>query len=189
MRVLHVSDVHCATDKLRKVLSEEEYDLVVVTGDLECLSVVNALESSKAPVFAVTGNLDDPEIADVLEEMGYNLENKVKEFGGLKFAGLSGQEPRTSVEILKNYEFDVLLTHYPPKGTVDRAWNGARIGLLEVRKLVEEKQPAFVHCGHVHESKGWARLGRSLVVNAGPLRSGSYALVDYGSGRVDFKKV
>ena len=189
MRVLHVSDVHCASDKLKKVLEKEEYDVVVATGDFECLSAVYALDKAKAPVLAVTGNLDDPEVADVLEELGYSVENEVREVKGVKFAGLSGQEPRTSAEILRNLEFDVLLTHYPPKGLVDRSWSGVHIGLFEVRRLVEEKQPSFVHCGHVHESAGWAELGRSLVINAGPLRSGRYALVDYSERRADFKRV
>ncbi len=189
MKVLHVSDIHCASEKLKKVLEKEEYDLVVASGDFECLSTVYALEKSKAPVLAVTGNLDDPEIADVLEELGFSVENAVREVGGLKFAGLSGQEPRTSAEILSKLEFDVLITHYPPKGVVDRAWSGAHIGLWEVRRLVEEKQPLFVHCGHVHESKGWGTLGRSLVVNAGPLKAGSYAVIDYKSRKIDFKGV
>ncbi|NPA84723.1 MAG: metallophosphoesterase [Crenarchaeota archaeon] len=189
MRVLHVSDIHCATHKLRKVLQEEEYDVVVATGDFECLSAVNALEDARAPVLAVTGNLDDPEIADVLEELGYGVENDVREVNGFKFAGLSGQEPRTSVEILRNLSFDVLLSHYPPKGAVDRAWNGAHIGLIEVRRLIEEKEPKYVHCGHVHESQGWDFVGNSLVVNAGSLRSGNYAVVDYNEKKVHFKRV
>ncbi|ABU82369.1 metallophosphoesterase family protein [Ignicoccus hospitalis] len=188
MKVLHVSDVHCAAEKLKGVLRREEYDLVVATGDFECLSVVHALEEAKAPVLAVTGNLDDPEIADLLEELGYSVENKVREVNGKRFAGLSGQEPRTSAELLMRLEFDVLLSHYPPKGVVDKAWNGAHIGLVEVRKLVEEKSPEFVHCGHVHEARGWDALGQTLVVNPGPLKWGYYALVDYENKTVDFKR-
>lgn len=179
MRVLHVSDVHCNYKGLRKVLKEEDYDAVFATGDFECLEAVRALEEAKAKVFAVTGNLDDPRIADLLEELGMSVENKVVEFKGFKVAGISGQEPKTSVKLLMKEDFDILLSHYPPKGFVDRAWSGVHIGLPEVKELCELKAPIAIHSGHVHEARGVDKCNNTVVINPGPLRHGYYAIVRY----------
>ncbi|ALU11881.1 metallophosphoesterase [Ignicoccus islandicus DSM 13165] len=187
MKVLHVSDVHCYDELLEKVLEDEEYDLVVATGDFECLSTAEKLSKAKAKVLAVTGNSDDPQIADYLEDTGMSVENKVVTFRGLKFAGVSGQDPRTSLKKLIGEEFDVLLTHYPPKGVVDLAWTGNHIGSNSVRKLVEEKEPLVVHCGHVHEARGWDKLGRTIVINSGSLEEGWYAIIDGEKLRIIFK--
>ncbi len=179
MRVLHVSDIHCNYEGLRRVLKHEEYDIVFVTGDFECLEAVRVLEEAKTQVYAVTGNLDDPRIADLLEELGMSVENKVVEFEGFRIAGVSGQEPKTSVKLLMNKDFDVLLSHYPPKGFVDRAWSGVHIGLPEIRELCEMKKPLVIHTGHVHEARGVDKCGNTIVVNPGPLRYGYYAIVRY----------
>ncbi len=189
MRVLHVSDVHCFDELLGKVLLEEEYDLVIATGDFECLSTAEKLSEAKSKVLAVTGNLDDPQIADYLEETGMSVENRVETFRGLRFAGVSGQDPRTSVKKLRNFDFEVLLTHYPPKGVVDVAWSGNHIGSNSVRELVIEKEPMFVNCGHVHEARGWDKLGKTLVVNAGALKEGWYAVIDGKDLVILFKNV
>ncbi|UXD21419.1 metallophosphoesterase [Ignicoccus pacificus DSM 13166] len=174
---------------MRKVLNEEEYDLVVVSGDLECLSTVRALEEARSETLAVTGNLDDPQIADELERLGYSIENKVVEVGDLRFAGVSAQSIETSVNIIRKKNFDVLVSHYPPKGILDRAWSGAHIGLYEIRELLEEKRPKLALVGHVHESRGYQFFSETLVVNPGPLRDGYYAIVIADQGRVVLKRL
>jgi len=159
------------------VLENEEYEMVIATGDFQCLSTVNILSKySKTEVLAVTGNLDDPQIADELDYLGFNVENKVKVFGGITFAGVSGQSPLTSIKQLNEKDFDVLLSHYPPKGVVDRAWSGTHIGLAELKELIELKKPLLVSCGHVHESRGYDLLNGTLVVNSGALKDGYYAI-------------
>ena len=49
-------------------------------------------------------------------------------------------------------------------------------GSKAVRQLIEETQPLLSLHGHIHESKGVTRLGRTVAVNPGS---------DYGSGRLD----
>ncbi len=183
MRILHVSDIHCNTEKLVKVLKEEDYELVAATGDFSCLEAVRALEKATGHVLAVTGNCDDPWIADELERRGMSIENKVKDVSNLLFAGVSGQSVETSVRLLNDKSFDILLSHYPPKGCVDIAWSGVHIGLEEVRELVIRKEPILVLSGHVHESRGYCKLGNTLVVNAGPLMNGNYAIINIDNNK------
>jgi hypothetical protein len=47
-----------------------------------------------------------------------------------------------------------------------------------VRTFIETEQPDVAVVGHIHEGRGVERLGRTLVLNAGPLREGGYVVVD-----------
>jgi len=73
--------------------------------------------------------------------------------------------------------------HNPPFGTAtDRAYKltgdmrietaggeavQAPVGSHAVRDAIENVQPVLALCGHIHESRGTASLGRTLVVNPG----------------------
>jgi Icc-related predicted phosphoesterase len=49
------------------------------------------------------------------------------------------------------------------------------VGSTAVRELIEEYQPMLSLHGHIHESKGEARIGRTLALNSGS---------EYNSGRI-----
>jgi Icc-related predicted phosphoesterase len=49
------------------------------------------------------------------------------------------------------------------------------VGSTAVRQVIEEFQPALALHGHIHESRGWVRLGRTLALNPGS---------EYNSGRI-----
>jgi len=49
-------------------------------------------------------------------------------------------------------------------------------GSRAVRQVLEETQPVLSLHGHIHESKGVTRIGRTVAINPGS---------DYGSGRLD----
>jgi Icc-related predicted phosphoesterase len=75
----------------------------------------------------------------------------------------------------------IFCPHAPPYGTAcDRLLSGEHVGSPALRALVEREQPDFVLCGHIHESRAQDELGRTLVVNPGPIASGHYALVEIG---------
>ena len=57
---------------------------------------------------------------------------------------------------------------YPPKPVFDKGQAvmfGA--GSTAIRREVEKHQPLVHLCGHIHESRGTTRIGRTLVVNPG----------------------
>ena len=73
----------------------------------------------------------------------------------------------------------ILLAHVPPRGMgLDRTFSGAHAGSSAVRKFVEERRPALVLCGHIHEARGIEKLGPTTVVNCGHGGVGQYALVE-----------
>jgi Icc-related predicted phosphoesterase len=182
LRVLHVSDVHCAAGRLERLLERESYDLVAATGDFECPEAARVLRASRAPVVAVTGNVDSWRVAEALEELGFLVDGRVVEAAGLRVAGVGGLDPHGDAERVAaaagRRGVDVLLSHYPPRGVVDETYSGCRGGLEAVRRLAEALRPRLLLCGHIHEARGAAWLGETLVVNAGPLLEGSYAVVE-----------
>ena len=183
VRILHVSDIHCDTHRLVKVLEQEVYDFVVATGDFECVDTAEALlDKAKAPLYAVTGNMDDPSVARVLRDAGVLLDGRIATARGLTLAGVGGLDAAGSLTALKRKlgdtgGVDLLLSHHPPRGVLDKTFIGLRIGLREIRSLVAELRPRAHLFGHVHESRGMLELDGTLFVNAGPLMRGYYAVV------------
>lgn len=183
--VLHVSDIHCATDRLAGILeAAPSHDVVVASGDFECLDTVETLLSkAQAPVVAVTGNMDDTSVARRLAEAGVLVEGRYASVGGAVFGGVGGRDPRGSLDSLVRRDPPaggplVLVTHHPPKGVVDRSFLGIHAGLVELRRLDEELKPVAHLCGHIHEARGTGRVGATLVVNPGPAKRGYYAVVE-----------
>ena len=56
------------------------------------------------------------------------------------------------------------------------------MGSTAVREFIEENQPDICLCGHIHEARAMDRIGRTLVVNPGPLVQGGYVLLRSNAG-------
>ena len=60
----------------------------------------------------------------------------------------------------------------------DLASKGMHVGSGSVRSLVEEFQPLFCLCGHIHEGRGLDSIGDTQIINPGPFKEGWYAVID-----------
>jgi hypothetical protein len=85
---------------------------------------------------------------------------------------------KEAFEKISTFGQRVIVAHQPPRGILDRAFDGEATGSLGLRKFIEEFQPDLLFCAHIHEARGEARLGRTLAVNPGEMRKGLFALVD-----------
>ncbi len=183
-KLLHITDIHCNTEKLAETLSKEDYDLVVATGDFECLEPLETLEQTGAKILAVPGNMDPPHVIRRLKDLEWSVDGIKRRVNGLVFAGIGGVDPGHSTEKLVKSagkeNVDILLTHYPPKGILDKTIFGIHIGLASIRRLIETMSPRLVLAGHVHEARGVARLGNTLIINPGPLLHGYYVTIHVG---------
>lgn len=193
MLILHISDIHCANHMLKRVADTQPYDLVVATGDFECVDTAEAFLSLPYKLLAVTGNIDNAAVARRLAEAGVLLDGRVESVGGLVFAGVGGLDVASSLSRLERVlpeKVDVLLTHHPPKGVLDRTFIGLRAGLREIRELVERIRPRAHLFGHIHEARGvHGPVGGVLYVNAGPLKKGSYAILYPGLERAELRSL
>jgi uncharacterized protein len=96
------------------------------------------------------------------------------------------------VDQLESPRRSILNVHVPPwESSLDTAYEvgedlryvtkGGRphevaTGSPAVRQIIEETQPLLSLHGHIHESKGVTKIGRTVAINPGS---------DYGSGRLD----
>lgn len=196
MRILHLSDVHCDADAITRVLSAESYDLLVLSGDFECLESLEPLRGLSERAVAVTGNMDDASVRRRLLSMGLLVDGRVYEVKGLRVGGVGGIDPRADIVSLRSDlkgsgGLDVLITHHPPKGVLDRTFMGLRIGLPAIRDLATSIRPRLHLFGHVHESPGHEAYEGIVAVNPGPAYQGRYALIELEEGgvRVELKRL
>jgi len=176
-------------ERLFKSLSSTEYDLIAVTGDIECDSeAVEILKSQNKPVLFVPGNMDDIGVLKTFKQHEMSIDAEMREIGGFAFCGIGGLSFVSSLNTItsklkgRKSELEgrlVVLSHFPPRAErVDVVTTGLHAGLKELRDFILEYRPlAFLH-GHIHESPGSEVIGNTLVVNAGPLRKRCYAIVD-----------
>jgi Icc-related predicted phosphoesterase len=63
----------------------------------------------------------------------------------------------------------VLICHCPPMGTsLDRGGADRHFGSKAVLEFIQQDQPAYFFCGHIHEAEGaQERIGATLGVNVG----------------------
>ena len=87
------------------------------------------------------------------------------------------KETKRAKEILKWFnKLDILICHQPPHKTLDKVsnkygapkqWWGKHAGSKTIRKYIEEKQPRYVFCGHIHEGAGKTKIGKTEIYNLG----------------------
>lgn len=89
---------------------------------------------------------------------------------------------------------DVLISHSPPKGILDKCYNGASAGCQSLRGKVERMiagPPYLWLCGHIHEGRGSETVAfglsprETLVVNTANANSGRASRIDAGPVVID----
>lgn len=61
---------------------------------------------------------------------------------------------------------DILVTHSPAQGRLDRTEQGVAAGCPGLRELVDRARPLLHLCGHIHEGRGVLRHGATTTANA-----------------------
>ena len=104
-----------------------------------------------------------------LENSGINIENiniwgyPISDTGGVDGAFYYSSEKDS--EILKTYldkipeNIDILISHGPPKGILDKIVDGSNVGCELLREYVLNKiKPKYHLFGHIHESNGRTQI-------------------------------
>jgi len=101
-----------------------------------------------------------------------------KEYGVKDKKELDGAKKETlkAKRILKNFKnLDILVCHQPPYGYLDKTnhpsapkeWEGKHAGSKVILDYIKKEQPKYVFCGHIHESEGKTKIGKSQIYNLG----------------------
>lgn len=212
MKIIALGDVHMALEQLGKMAAElAAADLLILLGDLtnfggrrEAARVVDAARSFCPNLLAVHGNLDLPQARDYLQSARVSLHGESRRIGDLGIFGCGGSNLTpfgTPLEYTDDQLWDTLnhayshvahapqhlmVCHTPPHATrVDRLTDGRPVGSPAVRRFILEKQPGLCLTGHIHEAPGIDFLGRTKILNAGPLAAGGYIAACYEDGKLD----
>lgn len=192
MRVVIISDTH---NKLANI-TVPDGDVLIHCGDFCGYGKMDEVERfnsefAKLPhkhKIVIAGNHDFPlenqkAVATTkLTGMTY-LEDSGAEIDGVKIWGSPWQPefmnwafnlPRCGDELQRVWamipdDVDILVTHGPPYGILDRTKGGDLVGCELLRARVDEIKPR-VHCfGHIHEAYGTELNGETLFINASNL--------------------
>jgi Icc-related predicted phosphoesterase len=200
MRIYAVADIHGRSDKIaliRDITLQLNPDVLVVAGDITnytgSAGVLTQINNLPVPVLAVRGNTDLSRVENMFEYFSNisPLHLKQVTMGSTPFVGVSGCIPipfssriclnqLLVTEKLKSLikSNSVLVTHPPPRGTLDEVLGRFNAGCRSLTKLIKICQPVLMICGHIHERPGSACIGKTLVVNCALGKNHAGAMIE-----------
>ena len=208
MKFLVLSDLHGAKSELEWInpmIAEENVDYVLFLGDAVEMPSYNAQESvdmisliGSDRILAIPGNVDSPDLADVLDTVSENMHGKGKQIGDLYIAGLGGSNPTifdTPFELQEEEIFAkldpiskegmILMVHAPAYGFNDVIPSGISVGSKAILDIVKKYRPKVVFSGHIHESYGMKECDGTVFINPGSVRDGRCAIVCIDGDNID----
>lgn len=188
-RTLIFSDIHNDRPALEKLMAVEA-DAYFAAGDLVSWGrglgkMGDVMRARAGRVYVLPGNHESAkDIESFCAAFGFvNFHGATAEIGGVRFAGLGYSSPTpfhtpgeysetemaAKLEPFADWKPQVLICHAPPLGTaLDRIFDGLHGGSRAVREFIEQQQPAYFFCGHIHEAEGVViQMGATRAMNVG----------------------
>ena len=212
MKILAISDPHGDYAQIPALVRKAgSVDVVLIAGDITnfgpdrlTYDLLGLLEPLDCPVLAIPGNCDHRTILATLDaSSAVNLENAVHTIGNVTFAGIGGSNPTPFDTPFERSEDEisamlndllsradgagegriVLLSHAPPKNTLDRI-PGGNAGSEAIAGAIGKAD--LIVCGHIHEDQGTmvasAHGKETVVVNVGQASQGKSAIITIDDG-------
>jgi uncharacterized protein len=197
-------DIHEQTGQIRLIPDLDRAEAVIVSGDLTNRGRASAarriladIQKFNPRIYAQVGNMDFPEVEQLLEAQGMNIHARGMELDdgiGLMGVGYSNPTPfgtpgevpdeqlaewlAQAYKAVQHLPHLLLVAHNPPFDTpADKVGGSVSVGSHAVRKFIEDVQPEVCLTGHIHEARAEANIGRTRVINPGPVAGGGYALI------------
>lgn len=193
MKIVLISDTHGRHERLKL----PEGDMIIHAGDVgmrgnkqESLDFMNWFSSLDYTykVF-IAGNHDfyfektsSDELKKLIPENVMYLNDSGVTIEGLKLWGSPVQpwffdwafNRYRGAEIKRHWDLipqdtDILITHGPAHGVLDKVVRGPRVGCEELIKRIQTVKPELFVFGHIHEAYGQYKIQKTLFVNASVL--------------------
>ncbi len=204
MKILIVADLHGDEKGVKDIekLLERNYDVLIIAGDItqfgpatRAKDILDKLEDKETRILSMPGNCDPENVLPILEERGVSFHLQTVELSDLTFVGLGGSNPtpfgtpfelseeeikENLVSLTQGIEGKwILISHVPPYDTkADLTSADVHAGSKSVRQIIEEREPQLNICAHIHEARGTDNIGRTKIVNPGPISEGYAAEVE-----------
>ena len=212
MILIALTDIHGKDENIDRIrVALAEADAIIISGDIthfgrenETIKVLENIKRHNSNILAVSGNCDYPGVETTLDDYGCNINGSIKYINGFLVTGLAGSLPcpgRTpnefseeeleaalekSISLTDNRTNIILISHQPPVNTMnDQVSEGVHVGSRAVRSFIEKYQPLVCFTGHIHEGMGIDTIGKTKIVNPGPLWYGKYAYARIAEGRIE----
>jgi len=193
MKILIFSDIHEDIRALERIVAQPA-DLYIAAGDLatfgkgleRCGQVLKPLGER---LWVLPGNHETHEdMRAFCEKFGFvDFHRQLKQLpsaGGVTYwAGLgysnitpfntpgeySEEEIAIALAAFEGVQPLYLVVHFPPQGTkLDEFAPGKHAGSPALREWVQRNQPAYLFCGHIHETAGMTEhFGATQCFNVG----------------------
>lgn len=193
MQIVAISDTHGK----HRDLKTPDGDILIHAGDVtrggtkeQTIEFLEWFAEQKHPYkIFIAGNHDfffektDPdEISSIIPDGIVYLNDSSVEINGFKFWGSPitpwfnnwafnrnrGAEIKTYWDLIP-YDTDVLITHGPPFGILDKTVYGKRTGCEELLLRVYQVKPQYHIFGHIHEDYGSFTKGETTFINGSVL--------------------
>ncbi len=213
MNIIAISDIHGDLNAIDEISDQiKESDLIIISGDitrkgtrLEAKKVLDHIEKYNSSILAVHGNIDKPEVIQLLEEKGYCIHNTFRIINDIAFFGVGGSSPtpmKTPTEYseekimeylhngyknINSASLTILVSHTPPRGKRDRTFLGLRGGSKSVKKFIKSNKIDLCLAGHIHEAHGITNLEDCIVANSGCFKKGRYLSIEI-NGKIDINR-
>ncbi|MEM7007765.1 MAG: metallophosphoesterase family protein [Thermodesulfobacteriota bacterium] len=205
MKIINIADIHGNARPIADmgdIISSA--DLILLSGDIthfggekEASEIIDQIQAFNPNILAVTGNCDNKDVDYYLDQEHMQIQGRAIEIDGVTIFGAGGSLPcpkptpniYTEDEyaeiydpirgLIPNNKPKILVSHNPPINTLnDTLATGGHVGGKVVRELIERTQPLVCFTGHIHEAAGIDEIGRTKIVNPGPLGTRSYAYLE-----------
>jgi uncharacterized protein len=193
MKILIFSDIHGDIRAIERIVAQPA-DVYIAAGDLSTFGrgldrCAEALAALGGRLWLLPGNHESHEqTRAICERFGfYDFHRQVRalesaegvtQWGGLGYSNItpfntpgeySEQEIADALSLFEGKKPLYLVVHFPPRDTqLDKVTSGKHAGSPTLREWVERVQPAFLFCGHIHETAGVRdQIGATQCVNVG----------------------
>jgi Icc-related predicted phosphoesterase len=193
MKIVAISDTHNRHNKL----IVPDGDILIHAGDVTSQGKQSQVEDflkwfSKHPhphkIF-IAGNHDfffermpDTYIQSLIPENVTYLNDSGITIEGIKIWGSPVQpwfydwafNRQRGADIQKHWDLipndtDILITHGPVQGILDKTIDGTHVGCVDLMNTVRRIRPKYFICGHIHEAYGRAETIGTTYINASVL--------------------
>lgn len=197
MKIVCISDTHC----LEQGIVLPDGDMLIHAGDLTTTGTLEQINAAFAWLgdlpfkhkVVIAGNHDfglETELSGIVIPAGITyLKNNWVEIAGLKIWGSPICVPFADWAFMWDLErrqelyqtippdIDVIISHGPPWGILDKMQEGFSVGCTALAKRIKEIMPKLCIFGHIHYSYGLHQHDGITYVNAAILNQ-QYALAN-----------